>query len=503
MTLETVPAKTTLLPAVPGEVRLRIFTGLRWALWLTLLSTPFSYGITVFLARTGPEALGTYGMLTVYVAAVTCFFYLGGDTVIIKFLPELPREQRAPFLLSYALVVALWFCGWLVLLAIWPESLRLLFGKMGDRSFHLLLVGLAPICLLLNLVVGALKGLLEMQLAHAIMRVITVAQCLAYAVLFLAFPGLLATRYRALVWVLYLSLALLSALVGLVALFGQGRLALSRRDLRFWLPPGFWAFALSSQVVSVVWFFLGQLDALLIINFGDLAELGRYVAIMSVALVARVVSSLVMETLLPSLTNARASGGRPAASEVFTMYWRLLLIVNTALGCGLILFVGPISKLLGPEYVARQPLMVLATLLVVLACPGWIGGSLLSSAGEQHRSIWIGLGQLAVFVALFAAWWPAWRLTGAVLAYGVSLLASHSALLLAARRNVPLDFSALGEYFKFAAVVTLAAAASARLPVAPALAVALWILAVAGFLAWARYRPVEYVELLRRLVPSR
>jgi O-antigen/teichoic acid export membrane protein len=501
--LEAVPTGTTLLPAVPAEVRLRIFNGLRWALWLTLLSTPFSYGITVLLARTGPEVLGTYGMLTVYLAVVTCFFYLGGDTVSIKFLPELPRERRVPFVLSYALVVATWFGGWLVLLAIWPESLRLLFGKVGDRGFHLLLIGLASTSLLLNLVVGALKGLLEIQLAHALVRSITVAQCLAYAVLFLAFPGLLATRYGTLVWVLYLGLALVAALVGLVALFGRGRLALSRQDLSFWLPPGFWAFAMSSQVVSVVWFFLGQLDALLIINFGDLAELGRYVAIMSVAMVARVVSGLVMETLLPSLTNARASGGRAAATEVFTMYWRLLLIVNTALGCGLILFVGPISKLLGPEYVARQPLLVLATLLVVLACPGWIGGSLLSSAGEQHRSIWIGLGQLAVFVALFAAWWPAWRLTGAVLAYGVSLLASHSALLLAARNHVPLDFSALREYFKFAGVVTLAAAASALLPLIPAVAVALWIMAVAGFLAWARYRPAECLELLRRLVPRR
>ena len=185
----------------------------------------------------------------------------------------------------------------------------------------------------------------------------------------------------------------------------------------------------------MVWFFLGQLDALLIINFGDLADLGRYVAIMSMPMMARVVSNLVIDTLLPSLTNALASGGRTAASEVFTMYWRLLLIVDTALGCGLILFVGPISRLLGPEYVARQPLLVLATLLVVLACPGWIGASLLPSAGEQHRSIWIGLGQLALFLALFAAWWPAWRLTGAVLAYGLSLLASHSGLLLAARRK--------------------------------------------------------------------
>src|SRR5439155_836519 len=113
-------------------------------------------------------------------------------------------------------------------------------------------------------------------------------------------------------------------------------------------------------------------------------------------------------------------------------------------------------------------------------------------AREQHRSIWIGLGQLALFLALFAAWWPAWRLTGAVLAYGLSLLASHSGLLLAARRNVPLDLSALHEYFKFAAVVTVSAAVSTQLPMAPAVAAALWIAALAGFLGWARYRPAEY-----------
>jgi O-antigen/teichoic acid export membrane protein len=390
-----------------------------------------------------------------------------------------------------------------LVLAAWPEILRLLFGKMGDPGFHLLLIALAPVVLLLNVVAGALKGLLDIQRAHALVRSITVVQCVVYAVLFVAVPGLLATAYGTLVWALYLGLALVAALAGLVSLFGRAGLPLDRASLRWWLPPGFWAFAMSSQVVSVVWFFLGQLDALLVINFGDVAELGRYVAIMSVAMVARVVSSLVIETLLPSLTNAWASGGRPAASEVFTMYWRLLLIVNAALGCGLILFVGPISRLLGPEYMARQPLLVLATLLVVLACPGWIGGSVLSSAGEQHRSIWIGLGQIAVFVALFAAWWPVWRLTGAVLAYGTSLLASHSALLLAARRNVPLDFSALREYFKFAAVVSVAAVASARLPLSPPAAVALWTAAVAGFVAWAGYRPAEVLDLLRRLVPGR
>jgi len=476
---------------------------MRWVLWLTLLSTPFSYGITVLLARTGPAVLGTYATLAVYLGAVTCFLYLGGDTVLIKFLPELPPDRRAPFLLSYALVIGVWFCACLGALAVWPGTLRYLLGATGDDSFRFLLVCLAPICLLLNLVVGALKGLLNLQLAHALLRSLTVAQCLVYAVLFLAFPTLLARQSGVLVWGLYLALALVAAVLGLLYLVRHRRILLTRAHVAFWLPPGFWAYTASAQAVSVVWFFLGQLDAVLIINFGDLADLGRYAAIMTVPMVARVASNLVIETLMPSLTNAWASGGPAAASEVFTMYWRLLLIVNTVVGGALVLFVGPISKLLGSEYVARQPLLVLVVLLVVLACPGWVGASLLASVGQQHRSIWVGLGQLALFLGLFFALWPAWRLTGALLAWGLALLASHSVLLVVAARCVPLDFSALPEYFKFAGVIAVCAAASAGMPLHPAGAASLWVVTVAVFLAWARYRPSECLDLLRRLVPSR
>jgi O-antigen/teichoic acid export membrane protein len=492
-----------LLPAVPVDVRVRIFTGMRWVLWLTILSTPFSYGITVLLARTGPAVLGTYGTLVVYLGAVTCFLYLGGDTVLIKFLPELPPGRRAPFLLSYAAVIGLWFCLCFGLVAAWPGALRLLLGDAGGDSFRVLLVGLAPICLLLGLVMGTLKGLLDIQLAHALLRSLTVAQCLVYAVLFLAVPALLARHYVVIVWGVYLALALMAALAGLVHLLARRRSAVPRQPLEFWLPPGFWKYTLSAQVVSVIWFFLGQLDSILIINFGDLADLGRYVAIMTVPMVARVVSNLVIETLMPALTNAWASGGEAAASEVFTMYWRLLLLVNTVFGGALVLFVGPISKLLGPEYVSRQPLLVLAVLLVVLACPGWVGSSLLASVGKQHRSIWVGLGQVALSLGLFLVLWPTWRLTGALLAWGLALLASHCTLLLVARHSVPLDFSALPDFFKFAAVVAACAAASAGMPLSPLAAAALWLLGVATFLAWARYPLAECLGLLSRLVPSR
>lgn len=78
----------------PSELRTRIFVGMRWTVWLSILALPFSFGTNVILARIGPEAIGTFGLLAVYISIVAAFLYLGSDSVIIKFIPELAAERR-------------------------------------------------------------------------------------------------------------------------------------------------------------------------------------------------------------------------------------------------------------------------------------------------------------------------------------------------------------------------------------------------------------------------
>ena len=95
------------LKEVPHHQRRQIVSGMRWTVWLSAVSIPFSYGTTVLLARTSPEAIGTYGLLSVYIGAVLGLFYLGGDAVAIKFIPELDPERRLSFLVSYFTIVCL------------------------------------------------------------------------------------------------------------------------------------------------------------------------------------------------------------------------------------------------------------------------------------------------------------------------------------------------------------------------------------------------------------
>ena len=55
-----------------------IAAGIRWTLWLSLLALPCSYATNVLLARIGPEALGTFGVLNVYIGIVSGFFSSAG-----------------------------------------------------------------------------------------------------------------------------------------------------------------------------------------------------------------------------------------------------------------------------------------------------------------------------------------------------------------------------------------------------------------------------------------
>ena len=503
--LRILNSDTELLGEVPAEVRKRILSGLRWTLWISTLAAPFSYGTSILLARTSPEVIGTYGLLQIYLSLVTSFLYLGGDAVVIKFLPELPINKRFPFLLSYYVVNCVWLSSWLVAATLWPGMLGYVFGNVGRTiTFQALGAILSPVYLLFLLLVGALKGMLAFRHAQMLLRLLTISQFVAFATLFFGFPSFLATYYNVLIWCTYLFQTVLAIAIGLrymLRLLGSPR---NQFEVRFLLPPGFWSYTLSTQQVSMLGFLLLNLNDVLILNFAGLATLGKYVAIFTISIIIKMVNNFFLDVLLPSLTNLLALKEFAAASQVFSMYWRILLIINIVACSGIMILARPLSALLGPEYVDLRFVLILLVLLMGLSNPGRVGGVILSSIGKQQQSVWVALGQLALFTVLFFGLWPQWHLLGAVLADGISLLASSVVLLIVAKHSGPIEVSVARDYIKFGIVMILASAvAVAELPLSLASALAVWLGAIALFLALARYGVVECIGLIRPLISNR
>ena len=491
------------MPAVPAHLQSRIVSGMRWTLWLSVFAAPFSYGTAVLLARVGPQVIGTFGLLAVYTGVVTCLFYLGGDAVSIKFIPQLSHDRRASFLASYFVILLLGLIPWLTLAGLWPQALRYLFGEQ-DLSFRFLLLCLSPLCLANALVAAALKAQLEMRWAQLMARTVTIGSFLIYAVLFVGLRQLLASHYSILVWAVYLGLVALALCVGFLHLMRLSRWEFGWHSLRFFLPEGFWKYTLTTEAVSALSFLLQKLDMILVLNFGGLAVLGKYVAVTGLAALISVGSNFFLDTLLPSLTNLLASRNYCAASQIYSISLRTVFLVTMFGTSALIFLVKPIIIFLGPQYTSLNPVFVLAILLYGLSAPGALGGTLLSSVGKQHRSAIVGVVQLLLFLLLFCALWPKHQLAGAVLSTGISLVVSNLLLIQVARYRNDVKFSFARDYSALALALASAALLHLRLnELGLIYSLLAWPVVVLLFCILAGYSVKEYRRLFACFLPAR
>ncbi len=486
---------------VPADQRQRIVSGMRWTLWLSAISFPFSYGTTILLARTSPEAIGTYGLLNVYIGVVMGLFYLGGDPVAIRYIPELNNERRLSFLISYFLIICVATIPWLVVAAIWPEKLHYLLGEGASAAFQLLVLILAPLSILTSLVGAALKGMLEIAWAQTVARLVTIGSFLVYTIFFFAWPSVLSRSYTEVIWGTYLGLSALGAMLGLQRLLHLTAWPGSFRSLRFFLPPRFWQYTLSLQQLSALGFFTQRLDVILVLNFGDLALLGKYVAVVTLAESIRLINRFFVDTLLPSLTNMLATRNLTAASDVFHTHMRILFLVNTASTLGLILLAGPVTALLGAKYTSLSTLVVLLALLVGLSAPSGVGGTLLSSVGKQQRAVWTTLGQVGLYASLFLLLWPRWNLLGAAVAYGVAWVVGNFLLLFIAKHSVPFHFSVTRDYAVFGVIAAAAAFVARRQAFGLATGLLVWAAAIGLFVLFGKYSAAECLRLFKCFFP--
>lgn len=495
-------AATESLHGVPGHQRHRILSGMRWTVWLAALAMPFSAVTTVLLGRAGPEVLGTYGLLSVYVSFVSSFLYFGGDVVVIKFVPECPREDRVPFLLSYLLLTCATTAPWIAISAIWPGLIEKIIGHNGGNYFNFYLLCFAPVQIAFTIFVAAHKGMLDIEWAQCLFRGLGVGTCLVYTVLYFAARSALIGHYAEVVWAVYLGLL---AILGCIALghFIKRNGWRWTAMPRFLLPRGFWSYSLATQQVSITNFLMQRLDYILMLNIAGLKTLGRYVMIVSVANLIQLVNTYFLDTLLPALTNLISARNEKGAGQVFVMHMRIVCLVDVATTAGVVLFAGPITQVMGPQYTPFVREIVIAALLLGISHPGTVGGTLLASIGKQRRAAWVATMQIGIFVALFLGLWRPFGLAGAVGAYGLSALISNAVLMIVALSSTNIYPSVTRMFVALAVtLVPVAAAALWWAPLAIAPAALAWVGAVAAYLLLARYRLDECVSLIGHFLPA-
>lgn len=128
---------------------------------------------------------------------------------------------------------------------------------------------------------------------------------------------------------------------------------------------------------------------------------------------------------------------------------------------------------------------------------------MLTSLGKQQRSVWVGLCQLGLMIILFFTLWGKYQLLGAVLAIGVSTMASNVILLVTARYSGPIRFPIGKDYLSAIMVGSVTGLAAIRLQPLGAIGGLIGsCVAVTSFLLLAGYRWQELRDLATCILPE-
>ncbi|MHB8412004.1 MAG: lipopolysaccharide biosynthesis protein [Candidatus Acidiferrales bacterium] len=492
------------LGGVAERHRDQMIAGMRWTLWLSVLSAPCGYITTVLLARVGPQVIGTYGILVLYIGLTSVFLFFGGNGVAIKFLPELPQEKRLSFLLSYGLVILAATLPYQIAASVWPEGLKYVFGREVSNWFGLLLTWLAPICIFSSLALAALKGLLEIKWSQVYSRVVTLGTFALYAVLYIGARSLLVAQYKTTIWSTFGFFTLVVTALAVRRLLRHLPWPEDHNSLRFFLPWGFWPYTWGLQASSVLNFLSTRLDYIFILNAGGLIEFGKYVTLITLTSVIPTFATFVLDSLLPSLTHTLALRDYIASRQITEVYLRFMLPCGLVAAAFAMLFVYPLFRILGSRYTDLVSLALVAFPVATLQVLNWFIGTMFTAIGLPHRDATVKAVRTVIFCAAFWSLWSSFHLRGAIWAWGIAEISYQLLGIYFLLRKMPFKFSFVTTYAAYLAAVCLAAVASTLLgshrPIGSALT---WAALVGGFFLGARYTWAEIRGLARLVLPSR
>ncbi len=477
----------------------RIFSGMRWTFWLAALSVPFSLGTRVLLARTGPEILGTFGLLGVYSSLASVFLYLGGDAVVMAFLPRLPDPEKRKFLTRYIGIVGLALAPWLLLATLEPEWLHFVFGPGSDTRLELALVWLAPVTIAYMLAIAALKGTLEIAFAQALSRAVPILSFLAYAGLWMWTPVWFRLHAQAAIWGTYLFLATVGAGIGLARL--RRLLPPAGVDVR--LPAGFWSYTLSLQSNSILNFFANRFDLLLVLRAGGLSVLGEYVALKSLSQTLRKSLQLLLDSLFPSLAHTWGVNDLASTDAVLFRYIRMFYPMALLSAAFVLCFAQPLLWMLGRPYLALIRILPWAVICASLQACNALHGLLLNASGHAQRALVAAALHAAIFIASFWPFWHRWGFGGAIAAWGLGELVYYLASYFLLRNLRQVSASAFGNpllYFGLIGATALWTAHAGRISWQQG--TLLWMGNGGAYLVLAGYRGAELQQLIRLLLPG-
>lgn len=469
--------------------------GIRVTFLLSVLAVPVSYLTQVVLARTSHEAVGLFAGVLLWAGFVQCFYYFGGNPVLIRYLPIVPAPQRPSFLLSYgAMVLGLTLLGMLFFSFV-PDLFRSFAGPtMGGYVFPLFFL-VALVTIFYQVAVTALKALLELAVAQVLIRVSTVGYLVVFGTFFFIARDWFQLHMFAVIAAAYLAVLTLSS--SLAWFYLVRALRSGAAPLRWYVPEGFWRFSLLTQASSIVNFFASRLDQVLVLAYGSISGLGIYFILVQLAAAIQLISGFFLDGLFPALSNVLTRVGPEAARAVYYQGARFNQVIITTSALLLLCFHKTILSTFGAQYPNYWPVFFVLVVFSGLNSMGTLNAYLLIGTGRMDLLLYCQGLQVTMFLVLFQLLNAKQSLFMLALANGLAMSGGLLATIVATLRLLPFELRIPREFW--ASLVTLLMATGVAAWAGPsslAGSVFLFVITEALFLVLGGYRRKEILCLV-------
>ena len=366
------------------------FIGIKWAVVLSFLVSPLSYGINILLGKISPQVLGTYGLLVLFSSLVPTFLLFGGSQVIVRFLPTIHARKKLSFVASY-LVLILALAGIaLVCMKVNPAFISYISKSGLETGLLPYLAFLTPVLLLLHISTAILWAQMEIKWMKICQKLSVILTFLGSVLVYLLRGGIAQEMVPRLVVSLVLASFTLSLLLALYQVFTKVIVHFPF-NLELFFPSGFWHFAAAIYVGTIFWFILERFDQALVWSQLSVSDLGLYRAPLATAEVVRWLPLASAQAAFPLFANLLARGDDARVARAYRMLTKYSTLATSAVSLPLVLFSREVLALFGKSYLGGDAILTVLASVFILSAISAINTSLLVARGRPSLIILNGL----------------------------------------------------------------------------------------------------------------
>lgn len=364
--------------------------GIKWAVFLSFLVAPLSYGINILLGKISPQVLGTYGLLVLFSSLVPTFLLFGGSQVIVRFLSTIHARKKLGFVTSYLVLVLTLASMAVFCVKVNPSIISYISRRDLEAGLLPYLVFLTPVLLLLHISTATLWAQMEIKWMKICQKSNVFFTFLGAVLLYLLLGRIGQESVPRLVVSLVLASFTLSLFLALYQVFTKVIVHFPL-NLELFFPSGFWHFAAAVYLGTIFWFILERFDQALVWSQLSVSDLGLYRAPLVTAGVVRWLPLASAQTAFPLFANLLARGDDTRVAQAYGILTRYSTLATSAVSLPLVLFSREVLALFGKSYLEGDAVLTILASVFILSAISAINTSLLVARGQPSLIVLNGL----------------------------------------------------------------------------------------------------------------